>query len=261
MTTQQKVPISPNRVPFMDYLASAAWGDIPGVTLHKQFGQSLDIGAAYHTLWGGGEAVITQLAVDSDAVMLVASSDDTEDTAAGDGALTVKVTGLDNDFLEVSETVTMDGQAEQTTTQKFLRVTKVEVLTTGVTGSNEGTIWVGTGSVTTGKPAVVYGHIAIGENKSDMAFTTVPANKEMLIVYLQLSCEAAKGVSFAIGTRALGGALEHQESFIIEAEYETIPINLFADEKTDIEIQVKIVTGASPEGHATIYYLLRDKVS
>jgi hypothetical protein len=49
------------------------------------------------------------------------------------------------------------------------------VLTAGTGGVNAGQIYVGTGTVTAGVPANVYGHVAVGDNQSLTGHFTVPA--------------------------------------------------------------------------------------
>jgi len=108
------------------------------------------------------------------AVMQISSSS-TDDDAAGTGARTVLVSGLDQSYLPISETVELDGQTAVNTTKSYLRVLSITVLTTGSGGANAGAIYAGTGALTLGVPAVVHEIAPIGMNKSQTAAYTVPA--------------------------------------------------------------------------------------
>lgn len=83
--------------------------------------------------------------------------------------------GLDANYNEISETVTLNGQTAVNTTLSYLRVQSLRVTTVGSGGTAAGIIYVGTGVVTAGVPATSYGEIAVGNNASLMAHYTIPA--------------------------------------------------------------------------------------
>jgi hypothetical protein len=62
------------------------------------------------------------------------------DTAAGAGARTVVVTGLDSDFDMQSETVTMAGLSDATTVNQYTRINYMSVITAGADAVNDGWI-------------------------------------------------------------------------------------------------------------------------
>jgi hypothetical protein len=111
------------------------------------------------------------------AVVGVASTDNTNDNAAGTGALTVAISGLDASGDAQSENVTMTGQTAALTTATFSAVFTVVVLTTGANNANIGTIYVGTGTFTAGVPAVRMLSMEIGSNISRSAYYVVPNGK------------------------------------------------------------------------------------
>lgn len=119
------------------------------------------------------------------AIAMTVSSSSANDAAAGTGARTVYIEGLDANFEEVGEVVTLNGQTAVTTTNSYLRIQSLTVLTVGTpgpTGSNAGQIYIGTGTVTAGVPATVYGHIAVGESRSLTAHWTVPARHTAYVI-------------------------------------------------------------------------------
>ena len=109
------------------------------------------------------------------ALQMTVSSADADDTSAGTGARTVLITGLDANYAVISETVTMNGQTAVTTTNSFLRVNAMLVTTAGTSLANEGIIYIGSGTVTSGVPATIYNVIAAGFNNSTSSQYTVPA--------------------------------------------------------------------------------------
>jgi len=109
------------------------------------------------------------------ALQMTVSSADADDTSAGTGARTVLITGLDANYAVISETVIMNGQTAVTTTNSFLRINSMLVTTAGTSLANEGIIYIGTGTVTSGVPATIYNVIAAGFNNATSSQYTVPA--------------------------------------------------------------------------------------
>jgi hypothetical protein len=87
------------------------------------------------------------------------SSSSTADAAAGTGARTVRIVGLDANGAFQSSVVTMNGQTQFTTTTTWTDVWAADVVTTGTGLANAGDIYIiktGTGGVVTaGVPATV----------------------------------------------------------------------------------------------------------
>jgi hypothetical protein len=111
------------------------------------------------------------------AVLGIASTDNTNDIAAGTGALTVLVSGLDASGVAQSEAVTMTGTTAALTIATFSAVHTIVVLTTGSNNANTGIIYVGTGTFTAGVPAVRMGSMKIGDNISSIGYYVVPTAK------------------------------------------------------------------------------------
>lgn len=113
---------------------------------------------------------------------LTVSSGSANDTAAGTGARTITVRGLDADWNLVSEQVTLNGQ-----TAVALNVVKLHpfvaiINTAGSGGTNAGIIYVGYGAVTSGVPANTVLAIATnGFNQSRLGFMPVPKGYQCVI--------------------------------------------------------------------------------
>lgn len=157
---------------------------VAGHRIEHIFGFNPDIDAdVEETVWTYG-GLYTHLA---EPTILKISSDSTADTSAGTGARTVYILGINGDGSEVSETVTLTGQTAVNTTNTYTEIQRMVVMTVGSGGKNAGQIYAGTGTVTLGVPANVYGHIAVGENQSLMGHYTVPAGYTGYIVKGQIS--------------------------------------------------------------------------
>jgi hypothetical protein len=145
---------------------------VAGHRIEHIFGYNPDIDSGTEeTIWTYG-GLYSHLA---EPTILKISSGSTNDTAAGTGARTVYILGINGDGSEVAETVTLNGQTAVNTTYTYTEIQRMVVMTVGSGGVNAGQIYAGTGTVTTGVPANVYGHIAVGENQSLMGHFTVPA--------------------------------------------------------------------------------------
>jgi len=124
-----------------------------------KFGYNPDIDGAEETIWDVGGIY----AYPGSAVAMTVTTD--AGTPANDNGVKVVVEGLDGDYNEVSEEVTLAGSGTATTTQTFFRVNR-----SYVSGSQEPT---GNLNITNG--GTTYARITIGENQTLMAMWTVPA--------------------------------------------------------------------------------------
>jgi len=137
-----------------------------------KFGNNAAVANVTETIWQQG-GLYSYL---SAASVLKVSSSSANDTSAGTGARTVELFGLDGDYNEINELVTLNGQTAVNTTQSYLRINRMIVRSAGSGGYNAGVIYAGTGTVTAGVPANIYATInGDGTNQTLMALWTVPA--------------------------------------------------------------------------------------
>ena len=203
--------------------------------LHK-FGFNPDVDDALETVWAEG-GLYSYL---SAATVLKVSSSSTDDTSAGTGARTVQLYGLDADYNEINETVTLNGQTAVNTTNSFLRINRMVVRTAGTGGTNAGVIYAGTGTVTTGVPANKYATIAIGDGQTLMALWTVPAGFTLYIYQTDVTVATTQNNKYATASlvaRPLGEVFQVKDRFV-KAEGQTAIEYAFPlkfEEKTDIE--------------------------
>ena len=191
-TTGSTVPGSAD----IDFYLAVAKGDFTGYSNVSKFGRNPSVKSAdYETLWDGSNLYPWPTAAETLNVV----STDANDTSAGTGARTVEIEGLDSNWDVQTETVSMNGTTNVTTTNTFLRVYRVRVVTAGSTGVNEGTI-----TCTNTTSSNVIGQISLGSSgfgQSLMALYTVPAGKTAYLINFDFSSSKDNEHTFRIMTR------------------------------------------------------------
>jgi len=99
------------------------------------------------------------------------------DAAAGTGARTILVSGLDADYREISETVILNGVTVVPLTLTYLRVNSVIVVTAGSGLTNAGTI-----TVRVASGGTTLSVIEIGFGLAHQGIYTVPADHTLIIL-------------------------------------------------------------------------------
>jgi len=221
---------------FKNYLWDEAWelnvsrGKVRGAFHIIKFGENLDIDSNMETIWDGG-GLYTYL---TSAGVLTVTSTDGDDAAAGTGARTVTVDGLDANYNQVSETLTVGGSAGSV---EFFRVFRAFVASSGSSGTNEGTISIASGATTLSEIRVAGGE---GLGQTFMAIYTVPADYTGYIYQLDLSTAKSDGDVFLVkrGQNDNGSwrsqDVMHTNQNSIERNYK-FPLKI--EEKSDIEVR------------------------
>ena len=164
-------------------------GQIEGHEIRHIFGYNPDVdSAAEETVWTAGGLYVP---IDTPAIMKVSSSS-ASDTSAGVGARTVYIMGINSTGGEVSETVTLNGQTAVNTTHTYTSIQSCQVMSVGSSLHNVGNINIGTGTVTAGVPANMYGQIYATENQSLMGYYTIPINHTGYLISGNVSCGATQ---------------------------------------------------------------------
>lgn len=135
-----------------------------------KFGTNHTIGTGgFEVIWSTGGAY-TGFSAAAQTVDVVSTA--AADTSAGAGLQTVMLYGLDTDYNELSELVTMNGTSAVTTTASFLRLWRMVSVSTGSGGVNAGII---TASQTTSGD--VMAEVEIGHGQTQICVWTVPNGK------------------------------------------------------------------------------------
>lgn len=203
-----------------DYYMDVALGLQPGAdNLHK-FGRNPDLVAAagFETVWSGGGIYTGHNATAAEIVEVFSS--DVDDTSAGTGARTIKLIGLDGALVPTIETVILDGTTPVDTTNSFLRLDRMEVLTAGSSDANEGTI-TARQSVTT---ANVFAALPIGYNQTMITAYTIPAGTTGYIDawFCSFDGMTQADVVCRMSWRELGSVFQVKEEFLLSATGDTL---------------------------------------
>lgn len=173
-----------------------ARNQIEGHQIRHIFGYNPDVDSgSQETIWTAG-GLYSHLS--SPAIMTVSSSS-ADDSSSGTGARTVFILGINSTGGEASETVTLNGQTPVNTVHTYTEIQSASVITSGSGGKNVGNINIGTGTVTSGVPANIYGHILALENKSLMGHQTIPFGYKGYLISGNMSVGATTANKNIIG--------------------------------------------------------------
>jgi hypothetical protein len=189
-----------------------------------KFGFNSDINGNEETIWDVGGIY----AYPASAVTMTATT--TAGTPATDNGVNITIQGLDADYNEVSQEITLAGSGTATTTQTFLRVFRAFV-----SGSQEPTATV---NITNG--GTTYARVTLNDNQTLMAIWTVPAGYTAYILKVNLGTGTSNINQYIIGrivSRELGKVFRTEAKTTIQngeiiLNFE-VPVSF--PEKTDIE--------------------------
>lgn len=230
--------------------------------------RGLITGQTAFRLFGANQAVPTSESVISltgtfwqptVAATLEAISTSVNDTAAGTGARTITVEGLDSNFNALSATITMNGNAATSATaSSFIRVHRAYVATTGTyAGNNEGAITVRV--IGAGATAQT---IALGRGQTQHSGYTVPAGYTLYVEDIHISVSATRAVTIFfyqaqnaddVTTPFSAKRLVNEFDFVngpVDFNYDTAPMAFSA--KTDLWFTGLV---ASSTGEASVEYV------
>jgi len=180
----------------LDFLQTVALGRLPGWTsvFITGYNPDIDLATDPEDVWMGG-GLYPFLTV---ASLLEIVSSSASDADAGIGARTVLVQGLNSSYLEINETVILNGVTPVALVNTYIRINSCIVTAVGSTLGNVGTITLrvpGPGSTL----AMIGLTNGLGHNRAKQAIYTVPAEKMLFIS------------SFAFNTFRVAGASESVE--------------------------------------------------
>ncbi len=230
-----------NTVP---YNLRVAQGQVLGATALYSFGFNADVDTTEETVWAqGGNFTYPGAAGE----VYISSSNANDVATTGTGVRTVKVQGLDANYLQIEEDISLNGQTQVITTKEYLRILKVFVLTAGSNGASAGTVYVGTTGATAGVPPVVYASFG-SSNQTQMAVYTVPASKTLYIEEIAFTASVASvtnSVTVKFKTREHAtNAFRTRFIQVLESDTTVAPFAypLAIPAKTDIECRVIATT-------------------
>lgn len=142
--------------PSEDQKLNIARGLVKGTSIRNIFGYDSSVNNSFKPLWELGSVYTYPT---QNLTMDVVS------TNTNDTAVTVKIVGLDSDYNELSETLTLNGTSTVTSNNEYFRIN--DVIT--IAGNADGNVNVTNSSVT-------YARIRAGDGRNQASIFTVPAN-------------------------------------------------------------------------------------
>lgn len=208
-----------------------------GYKFVSKFGMNDDVGAAFETVSDLQAPYVWPAA--SNVVSITSGSvEDDPDKGAGvpgTGAWTINISGLDSNYVEQNEDITLNGAAAVVSVGRYIRLFRMRILTAGTGGTNAGAITATIGGVSAAR-------ILAGYGQTLMALWTVPAGYTgWLVNWYANTSVVNKANETRIRTRPFGGAWNTKRTVHINGSGVQQPWDfpLILTEKTDVEVQSK----------------------
>lgn len=162
-----------------EYQYEVAEGKRQGRALWNKFGYNLDVDtAATETVWAAGG--VFQRMTSADTLDLV--SDNATDDNGSTGANSVVIYGIDANWDEQIEVISLDGLTPVTTSNTWLGVNRVAIFLSGTNEANAGNITV---SATTA--ATTQAYLPAGQSVTQQCIFFVPQNHQFMTNWLELN--------------------------------------------------------------------------
>ncbi len=187
------------------------------------FGFNRDVRQSFETVWNDGDSY----AFPTTALTMTIVSSSASDT------MNVLVSGLDANYDQISETVTLTGTSAVTLSTQFYRINSAVILA----GNNVGNITIANGGVT-------YAFIEAGTGATQACLYTVPNGYDLYLFRITANSATATGSQYLTIRNALrastGRELKVAEATFAESQVNydrQIPFKIA--EKTDFQFEAK----------------------
>ena len=239
-------------------------GDEHGLHFILRFGENPDmtVVSTPEDIWSGGGLYTGFPTGTAETVEIL--SDNAADTAAGTGARSVQVTGLDENFLTVTESIALNGTTPVATTSLWTRSSLGLVETAGSGEKYAGTITIRH----TTTPANVFNIIPPGRNATQSCVFTVPADKRMVITHHRVSISRANdnktsGV-YSLRARSFGGvflALAYADITTTSSPVHEYRTGIALPPNTDVKFEIDSVADNNTAAVAMFEAILFDSTA
>lgn len=220
------------------YDLRVAQGLVSGVTAVNRFGRNPDVDVGTEDIGFVGGLFVPP----TDARVHAIVSTSANDTAAGTGARTLTVNGLNGSYVDTTETVTLNGTTPVNTVNSYRIIHLVTVATAGTGLVNAGAI-----SGTAATDATLSFKIMTGKGRSQLAFYMIPVGHTGYVTRYGGSINGSSTANAALElfVTPFGGALNLNGTLIFQGsgttnmlrEYET-PLHF--TEKSLIRLRVTV---------------------
>ncbi len=240
--------------PITDFDVLAAAGQIRGFENRVSVGFRADIDAIESDIWPATQVGSEILQTLSSAETIEVSSLSALDTSAGTGAQTLLMDGLDDNFLEIEETITMNGVTPVNSVNQYIRVLNCRVTAAGSTGANQGDINLEAATANTTQcfiPATL-------NNDQNIQYT-VPANKFAIFTQFQMETQKDQEGFINLFVRRFGEVYALTRNWNVYQSSLVSPIvpPLAAPPKSDITMRAgKVSPGAITVACNMNFYLI-----
>jgi hypothetical protein len=187
------------------------------------FGFNRDVNGSFETVWNDGDAYVYP----TSALTMTAVSSSASDT------MSILVSGLDANYDQISETITLTGTVAVTLSTQFYRINSAVILA----GNNAGNITIANGGVT-------YAFIEAGTGATQACLYTVPNGYDLYLFRITANSATATGSQYLTIRNALrtstGRELKVAEATFSESQVNydrQIPFKIA--EKTDFQFEAK----------------------
>lgn len=199
-------------------------------TLGK-FGENPNVGTSLEDVWDTG-GLYSYLNL---AEQLKIFSDSSDDSSEGIGLRTVQLYGLNEDYLEINEIVTLNGLTAVTTVNHFLRIFRMIGRSAGSGGTNVGNIFAKDNAGTN-----TLAQIQIGNAQTLMALWTVPIGKTLYLSQWWVTSLDEKGAKFSLFVRPHNEVFQLKRKIILKDNSFKLafPAKFPIAEKSDIAIRI-----------------------
>ncbi len=247
-----------------DYFCEVAQGNIDDSEIVSAHGLNTDIDtlSTPEDVWQPGGLYTGFPAHSANPEILEVFSSDANDTAAGTGARTLLVTGLDSDWNVATETFTLAGTSEVEGSTLFHRVHRAQVITAGSGATNAGAITIRHATTTEN----VFAIMTAGDAHTRLGGFTIPAGKDAYLIGIRIALVRENGnpgsAIVSLRHRADGGIFQSPRVFSISTSF---PVDSHLDSpfvmgpKDDIKLTVDLVSDNNNEVTAELDILLVDQ--
>lgn len=217
-----------------------AQGVHTGVKHIHKFGYNPAVGTNYEDIWSRSG----KIAFETSAAVA------TIDSNLANAGCDIEIQGLDGNYNEVTETVTLDSSGDATTTQTFLRINRAfvsgntatsNVVRIQINGSNQA-------------------QIDVAHQQTMQAIYTVPAGKTAFLHLISMGLLTKdKDVEARLAVTEFGGVERTRDYLTFSTNFieKNFPIPLKFPEKADIKLQAK-VTGSDTTMSGTFDLVIVD---
>lgn len=236
-----------------DFKYEVALGLRQGYTTWNKWGYNAAVAAGTETVWSVS-SLFTRLTAAETLIIASSSIEDDPvkaDLSVGTGAYSVIIYGVNENYDNVTEVVTLNGTASVNSVNTYLGVNRMAIYLAGTGGVNAGTI-----SATTLTPTTTQAEIPVGAGSTQHAFFFVAQGHTALLDWLSMSAIKLSGGGtpefvFKLWVTSLVSGAKYEVfrtpmDVAIENHLEYRPSQPFVvSEKSLIEMQVTSDTAAS----------------